>query len=792
LNVPTNSVTLTNATILGAGSLTKSGNSSATIGNSSYTGPTVVTGGTLFSGGANFLSDSSHVQLTGTGNLSLKNNNDTIPSLSSNTGTICSIGTATLTLAANDGGTYTHGGIISGTGNVIKNGDHTAVFASANTYTGTTTVNAGVLRMSGSERLDDASDLIITGGAVELFGATETVDTLTMTGGELGTFANPTGTLIANTFNLQGGNVRHTLAGSGNLTKTNNSLNALISTGGHTYGGSTTISGGILTTNAADVIPDTSGVTVNSPGVWTIANFPDTIAGLNGTGTINILNTTLTVGAGNGSGSFSGVIAGASGNLTKIGTGSLFLNNSNTYTGDTTLDSGIIYLTLAERLADNSDIVVNAGNFNIVDETVSSVFLNGGALGLTDPGPGQLRAQVFFLSAGAVNVPLASGTAVKINAGTVVLNTPNFFPNLSISSGVLEISAENSFGVAGTPVKANGGTLRIVAPMTFTRTFFSGGSPAIECQADVVLRDYRLTTPNTTHGLTKTGPGILTLNCNSVTTGSLSVSGGTVLIDAASALPAVGISTSTGATLQIDGGIVRTTGLSTNNGTLALSGNARFTGGSLNNSGIVEGSGLISSTLFNQAAGDIRVAANESLQFTSLTASTNAGLIDVIGGSAEFAATLTNSASAGLIFARNAILRFTNLTNFGGMAISFGTTDVFGDIDNRAGGTITVSGAANATFVGDVINNGTLRTSAGGNTVFLGAVSGSGSFPGTGTVYLEGDLRPGNSPGLMTFGGDVVLGSFATLIQEIGGNTPSQYDRQQITGDLELDGALNV
>jgi len=137
----------------------------------------LVTGGTLFSGGANFLSDSSHVQLTGTVNLSLQNNNDTIPSLSSNTGTNCFIGTATLTLAANDGGTYTHGGIISGTGNVIKNGDHTAVFASGNTYTGTTTVNAGVLRMSGNERLDDASDLTITGGAVELFGATETIPT---------------------------------------------------------------------------------------------------------------------------------------------------------------------------------------------------------------------------------------------------------------------------------------------------------------------------------------------------------------------------------------------------------------------------------------------------------------------------------------------------------------------------------------------------------------------------------------------------------------------------------------
>jgi formylmethanofuran dehydrogenase subunit C len=286
---------------------------------------------------------------------------------------------------------------------------------------------------------------------------------------------------------------------------------------------------------------------------------------------------------------------------------------------------------------------------------------------------------------------------------------------------------------------------------------------------------------------------MLTLNCNSATTGSLNVSAGTVLIDAASALPAVGISTSTGATLQIDGGLVRTTGLSINNGVLSLSGDARFTGGSLNNIGIIEGSGLISSSISNQASGDIRIAANESLDFTATTATTNSGLIDVIGGSIEFAARVNNQASTGLIFARNANLRFNGgLTNFGGMALSFGTTDVFGDVDNRAGATITVSGASNATFVDDVINNGALRTSSGGNTVFLGSVSGAGSFPGTGTVYLEGDLRPGNSPGLMTFGGDVVLGTFCNTVAELAGSLPSQFDRMQIGQQIEIDGALTV
>ena len=95
------------------------------------------------------------------------------------------------------------------------------------------------------------------------------------------------------------------------------------------------------------------------------------------------------------------------------------------------------------------------------------------------------------------------------------------------------------------------------------------------------------------------------------------------------------------------------------------------------------------------------------------------------------------------------------------MALSFGTSDLHGDISN-AGGRITVSGNSQATFYGDVGNAGTIQVSDGSTAVFFGALSGAGCVGG-GEVFLEGDARPGASAGLMAFGGDVTFGPLAAL-----------------------------
>jgi autotransporter-associated beta strand protein len=73
--------------------------------------------------------------------------------------------------------------------------------------------------------------------------------------------------------------------------------------------------------------------TRNAPGV--------TIGSLSGKGSVLLGANTLTIGSNNQSTTFSGVIQNAGG-LTKIGSGTLTLTGSNTYTGNTTVTAGVL------------------------------------------------------------------------------------------------------------------------------------------------------------------------------------------------------------------------------------------------------------------------------------------------------------------------------------------------------------------------------------------------------------------------------------------------------------------
>jgi hypothetical protein len=136
------------------------------------------------------------------------------------------------------------------------------------------------------------------------------------------------------------------------------------------------------------------------------------------------------------------------------------------------------------------------------------------------------------------------------------------------------------------------------------------------------------------------------------------------------------------------------------------------------------------------------------------------------------------------------------LFNGGSIAIAFGTSRVFGAVTNAVTGLVVVSGGSQATFYDDVVNNGAINVSASGalqsTAVFFGALSGNG-VAGGGIVFIEGDMRPGFSPGTMAFGGDLSFGSLAAVEIEIGGTTPgSQFDEVRVAGSLFLGGTLEV
>ena len=200
-------------------------------------------------------------------------------------------------------------------------------------------------------------------------------------------------------------------------------------------------------------------------------------------------------------------------------------------------------------------------------------------------------------------------------------------------------------------------------------------------------------------------------------------------------------------------------------------------GGVLQNTGLIFGDGRINSVVINQLeGGQIQVTGFAPLIFTSQVH--NNGLVSVVDGTVNF---------------------LGGLSNVGTLGISTGNSQISGDITNVGGdGNIAVGGLGIATFFGNVTNEESVNVAAGSRAVFIGNVDGSGFYPGLGTVEFLGRFGPGSSPGVNSFGGDVVFGPASNPILEVqapAGATPVagvDHDLIAVTGSVSLDGVLDV
>ena len=232
-------------------------------------------------------------------------------------------------------GNYT--GVISGTGQLNKLGAAVLTLTGANTYTGLTTVSAGTLAgnttslrgaiaNSAIVEFNQTSNGTYTGvisgkGQLKKDGAA----VLTLTGANTYTGLTTViqGTLSGNTTSLRGaivnsgvvrfnqtsnGNYTGVISGTGQLLKIGRAVLTL--TGANTYTGLTTVSAGTLSGNTTSLRGD-------------IAN----------SGVVQFNQTS--------NGNYTGVISGT-GQLSKIGTGVLILTGANTYTGLTTVTAGTL------------------------------------------------------------------------------------------------------------------------------------------------------------------------------------------------------------------------------------------------------------------------------------------------------------------------------------------------------------------------------------------------------------------------------------------------------------------
>jgi autotransporter-associated beta strand protein len=135
----------------------------------------------------------------------------------------------------------------------------------------------------------------------------------------------------------------------------------LILNGANTYTGDTKISGGTLTLgNSLALLSSTLdynsyGGTLDF-GALTKATF----GGLKGTQNIALTNNfALSVGNNNANTTYSGALSGTGATLTKIGSGTLTLSATNSYTGATSVSNGVLKLTLPEALSTNTAVNIS-------------------------------------------------------------------------------------------------------------------------------------------------------------------------------------------------------------------------------------------------------------------------------------------------------------------------------------------------------------------------------------------------------------------------------------------------
>ena len=152
-----------------------------------------------------------------------------------NEGILTIAGTSNLSLSTLDR--------MTGTGGLTKTGAGTVTFNRANTFTGTTTVDAGTFAWGASNIIANADAFNVNGGTVALGAFSDTVGAVTLTDGSI---TSTTGVLTGTNYTVQNGLVSAILGGNGTRTLTKTTTGTVTLSGANTYAGATTISAGTL------------------------------------------------------------------------------------------------------------------------------------------------------------------------------------------------------------------------------------------------------------------------------------------------------------------------------------------------------------------------------------------------------------------------------------------------------------------------------------------------------------------------------------------------------------------
>jgi autotransporter-associated beta strand protein len=729
-------------------------------------------------------------------------------------------GSSTATLTINTTADKTFAGYIQdavSTSKVAlaKTGSGKLTLSGANTYTGGTTVNQGILQLG-----DGTTNGSISGNITDNA-------TLQFNNGSAQTYSG-------------------SINGSGTVVKSGSGILTL--SGDNSYTGDLAINAGTLSLGANNALPNASAVTVNN-GILAIGGYSDTVAGvtlssgsITGTGGTLISTTAFDLQAGSITAKLGGTVG-----LTKTGNGLLTLSGNNTYTGTTAINAGTLSLGANNALLDSSTVTVNGGILAIggYSDTVAGVSLLSGSI--TGTGGTLTSTTAFDLQAGSVTAKLGGTVGLtKTGDGLLTLSGNNTYTGTTaINAGTLSLGANNVLLDSST-VTVNGGELAMggysdtVAGVTLSSGSTTGtdgtltSTTAYNLQSGIVSANLGGNVGLEMNG--SASKASVRLSGNNSYTGAMNINLGTLIVDSNTAIPANSRLIINGGTMDLNGHDVTVGGLTSNSSstgivannlanttaTLTVAGDNHtdsYYGRLKNYSGASGGTlGLTVTIKAENPSGDYALCLINSANDYSGTTNVSANAYDV---------TLVNGnpsggpGTSGLSRYSSVNLGTHGYLNLSSYSVEIAGLEGTGTILPGAGGapTLTVNNTTDETFSGAIQGNvGLTKTGAGmltlsgvntytasttidqgtlnitgtltnsAVTIDGGSLAGSGIINGTVAAGNGGIMTPGNgtSPSILSIGAfsQISASVFRPLISSDAAG--SGYDQVQVIGGVSL------
>ena len=578
----------------------------------------------------------------------------------------------------------------------------------------------------------------VIGNSVNISGGTLTG----VSGGE-----SNSGSATGNIVSISGGTVQSNVNGGFVASGSGKATGNIVNISGNADLSTATVAGGISSSDAF------TGNTLNKnsdAAVHIARNFASVNFGYSGNANIGELDSTptgsalsgVTVNTNANNVSFDGVISG-SGSITKTGAGTLILSGTNTYSGGTTISAG----TLKGNIASGTDLsIADSATYDGDNKARSVGGLNGGGKILNTNG---LTVQ----SGDFAGIIDNSNTSLlKNGAGTLTLTGNNAYTgSTTISDGTLKgnIASGTDLSIADSATYDGDNKARSVGGL-------NGGGKILNTNGLTVQSgDFAGIIDNSNTSLLKNGAGTLTLTGNNAYTGSTTISDGTLKGNIASGTD---LSIADSATydgdnkarsvggLNGDGKILNTDGLTVQNGTF---------GGVIDNSNTSltkTGAGTLTLTRNNAYTGGTTIS--EGTLKGNIASGTDLSIVDNATYDGDNKARSVGGLNGG-----------GNILNTDGLTVQSGT---FGGVIGNSNtsliktgaGTLTLTGT-NAYTGGTTISEGTLKGNIASGTDL--SIADSATYDGDNKARSVGGLNGGGKI-LNTNGLTVQSGDFAGII----------------------------